>query len=488
MDTVNDQTCYYTRPLFSDAKPLVLTSSIPMTGTERRAVSGLAGIFALRMLGLFLLLPVLAVYARELPGSTPLLVGLAVGAYGLSQALLQIPFGWWSDRLGRKRVITIGLLIFALGSVVAALGDHVVTVILGRFLQGAGAIAAAVLALTADLTREENRHKAMAVLGVAIGAVFMVSLAAGPALARVVGIKGLFWITAALAPVAIAVLWRFVPTPSRTVPHRDVQTTAGHIRGVLKDPHLRRLDIGIFVLHAVLTALFVSVPVELADGLGIAVTEHWQIYLWVLACSLPVMIPLILLAGRRDRVFMVTPLAVVLLLSAQVLLLFQSGYWGLVVALWLFFCGFNTLEALLPSLVSRLAPAAGKGTAMGVYNTWEFLGVFVGGAAGGWVFGAHGLAGVALMCAAGLAAWLLVLLTGPAPVLRDSRLLRIAGGTAAEARRLSEELARIPGVLEATVVAGEGVAYVKVDSEQLDEDRLARYGASFQLEQFHPSG
>jgi len=448
-----------------------------MSGAEKRAVSGLAGIFALRMFGLFLLLPVLAVYARELPGATPFLVGLAVGAYGLSQSLLQIPFGWWSDRLGRKRVITIGLLIFALGSVVAASGEHVVTVILGRFLQGAGAIAAAVLALTADLTREENRHKAMAVLGMSIGAVFMVSLAAGPVLIRFAGLQGVFWVTALLALAAIVVLWRYVPTPARSVPHRDVQATAGQIRRVLADPHLRRLDFGIFMLHAVLTALFVSVPVVLAERLGVDVTEHWRIYLLVLLCSLPVMLPLIVLAGRRSRVFMVSRVSVGLLLAAQLLLLLEPGYWVVVGALWLFFCGFNTLEALLPSLVSRVAPAAGKGAAIGVYNTGEFLGAFVGGAAGGWVYGAYGLGGIAVTCVAGLGVWMVVLLTGSPPTLYDSRLLRIGSGTATGAPNLAEELSRIPGVLEATVVAEEGVAYVKIDREHLDEDQLARYGA-----------
>lgn len=448
-----------------------------MTGAERRAVAGLAGIFGLRMFGLFLLLPVLAVYAQGLPGSTPLLVGLTVGIYGLSQALLQIPFGWWSDRLGRKRVIAAGLLIFAIGSVVAAQGDHIVTVMLGRFLQGAGAISAAVLALTADLTREENRHKAMAVLGMMIGAVFMLSLAAGPALERVVGVPGLFWITAVLAPLAVVVLWRFVPAPTRSVMHHDVETTPEYFRRVLADPHLLRLDFGIFMLHAVLTAMFVVVPVVLSEGQGVDVGEHWKIYLSVLAGSLPVMIPLILLAGRGARVFNVAPVAVGLLLAAQVALLSGPGYWGLVVALWLFFCGFNTLEALLPSLVSRIAPAAGKGTAIGVYNTWEFMGVFVGGAAAGWVHGTYGLAGVAIMCGGGLVLWLVVLLTGSTPALFESRLLRIPGVTAGAAPGLSEELIRVPGVLEATVVAEEGVAYVKIDSSRLDEDRLASYGA-----------
>lgn len=447
-----------------------------MTGAERRAVAGLAGIFGLRMFGLFLLLPVLAIHARDLPGSTPLLVGVTMGAYGLSQALLQIPFGWWSDRLGRKRVIAAGLLVFALGSVVAALGDHIATVMLGRFLQGAGAISAAVLALTADLTREENRYKAMAVLGVVIGAVFMISLVAAPALERLIGVKGLFWITAVLAPAAVLVLWRLVPSPARSVTHRDVETVPEYLRRVLSDPHLLRLDFGIFILHGVLVAMFVTVPIALTEGQGIELGEHWKIYLPVLACSLPVMIPLILVAGRGSRVFRVAPFAVALLLAAQLVLLLDSGYWGLVVALWLFFCGFNTLEALLPSLVSRLAPAAGKGTAIGVYNTWQFLGVFVGGAAGGWVHGAYGAGGVAGMCAVGLILWLVVQLGGATPALAESRLLRISGVTPGGAQGLSRQLTRVPGVLEATVVAEEGVAYVKIDSGRLDEDRLAGYG------------
>lgn len=447
-----------------------------MNGAERRAVAGLAGIFGLRMFGLFLLLPVLAIHARDLPGSTPLLVGITMGAYGLSQALLQIPFGWWSDRLGRKPVIAAGLLVFALGSVVAALGDHIATVILGRFLQGAGAISAAVLALTADLTREENRHKAMAVLGMVIGAVFMVSLAAAPALERMIGVKGLFWITALLAPLAVLVLWRFVPSPARSVTHRDVETVPAYLRRVLGDPHLLRLDFGIFVLHAVLMAMFVTVPVALSEGQGIDVGDHWRIYLPVLAGSLPVMIPLILAAGRGTRVFRVAPAAVGLVLAAQAVIMWDSGYWGLVAALWLFFCGFNTLEALLPSLVSRVAPAAGKGTAIGVYNTWQFMGVFVGGAAGGWIHGWYGPEAVAGMCAAGLVLWLLVLLTGPAPALFESRLLRIPELTSGRARGLSLELAGVPGVLDATVVAEEGVAYVKIDGSRLDEERLARYG------------
>jgi MFS family permease len=228
-----------------------------------------------------------------------------------------------------------------------------------------------------------------------------------------------------------------------------------------------------------MTAMFVSVPVVLADRLDIPVTDHWKIYLSVLAGSLPVMIPLIMLAGRGGRVFTVMPAAVGLLIAAQGVLLYKSGFWAVVAALWLFFCGFNTLEALLPSMVSRVAPAAGKGAAIGVYNTWEFLGVFVGGAAGGWVNGVYGLYGVALMCAAVLVGWLLILLSGSAPALHDSRMLRIdGGGTAAEASRLSEELSRIPGVLEATVVAEEGVAYVKVDRGRLDEEQLSRYGAA----------
>jgi len=447
-----------------------------MTGAEKRGVAGLAGIFALRMFGLFLLLPVLAIHAGDLPGSTPLLVGIAVGAYGLSQACLQIPFGWWSDRIGRKQVITIGLAIFALGSVLAAAGEHIATVILGRFLQGAGAISSVVLALTADLTREENRHKAMALIGVSIGVIFMISLAAGPALTRLAGVPGLFWITAALAPLAMLVLWRVVPTPARSVVHRDVETTPDYLKRILRDPHLLRLDAGIFVVHAVLMAWFVAVPQVLVRDVGIEVAAHWRIYILVLLGSVPVMAPLIILAGRGARAYLVMPLAGALMLAAQAALALDPGYWTLVAALWVFFCGFNTLEALLPSLVSRLAPAAGKGTAIGVFNTFEFLGIFAGAAAGGWVYGALGLAGVAGLSAVVIAAWLALLYTGSPAVLFESRLLRVGRTTAARARELSEELSRVPGVLEATVVVEEGVAYLKIDNSKLDEARLGHFG------------
>ena len=228
-----------------------------MTRAERRAVSALAGIFGLRMFGLFLILPVASLYAGTLAGHTPLLIGLVLGAYGFTQALLQIPLGILSDRLGRKPVIVAGLLVFAVGSVVAALADHIVGVIVGRALQGAGAIAAAVLALTADLTREEQRTKAMGMIGVTLGLAFMLALIIGPILAGTVGVPAMFWFTGALAIAAIAVLWWGVPDPARAAPHRDVLTAPAQIDGVLRDAQLRRLDLGIFVLHMGLTAMFV---------------------------------------------------------------------------------------------------------------------------------------------------------------------------------------------------------------------------------------
>ncbi|MDH3638733.1 MAG: MFS transporter, partial [Gammaproteobacteria bacterium] len=321
-----------------------------MTKAEMRAVSVLAGIFGLRMFGLFLVLPVLALYADRLAGATPMLIGLALGAYGLTQAVLQIPYGLVSDRLGRKPVIVFGLLVFALGSVVAAAAHTVEWMIAGRALQGAGAIAAVVLALTADLTREEQRPKAMALIGMSIGLAFLLALMAGPLLAGWVGVPGLFWFTAGLALAAIVLLLGFAPTPVQAR-HHDVQTAPPQILNILKHPHLFRLNCGVFFLHLVLTSMFVAVPVALTREVGFAVDSHWQIYVPVLLLSVATMLPLLFLASRKSWMPRVFIGSVAILLAGEVLLVFGfRSFPGLVVALWVFFWGFNTLEALLPSL------------------------------------------------------------------------------------------------------------------------------------------
>jgi predicted MFS family arabinose efflux permease len=443
-----------------------------MTAAERRAVFGLAGVYGFRMLGLFLILPVFALFAETLPGATPLLTGLAVGIYGLTQAALQIPFGLLSDRIGRKPVILGGLLLFALGSAIAASAEDIWLVVLGRAIQGSGAIAAAVMALAADLTREENRTKAMATIGMTIGASFMLAMLAGPLLGRLIGVSGIFWLTAVLALLGLAMIALVVPTPTHSQVHRDAETVPAMFRRVLRDPDLLRLDFGIFALHLILTALFLAVPLVLRD-LGLEPVRHASLYLPVMLGSIAAMVPFVILAERRGLMKQVFLGAVAGLLVAQLSLgLFADQFWGFVAALALFFTGFNLLEATLPSLVSKVAPVDAKGTAMGVYSTSQFAGAFVGGVFGGWVHQHFGLAAVFAAGGAVAAVWLLVAGGMRKPGRYASRLVNLGTLGRAGAGDLADRLRRVPGVVEAVVVADEGVAYLKVDRDQLDDRAL----------------
>jgi len=443
-----------------------------MTPSERRATFGLAGVYGFRMLGLFLILPVFALFAEKLPGATPFLTGLAVGIYGLTQAVLQIPFGLLSDRIGRKPVIFGGLLLFALGSIIAASAQDVWMVIFGRAVQGSGAIAAAVMALAADLTREENRTKAMATIGMTIGASFMLAMMAGPVLGRLIGVSGIFWLTAVLALLGIALVALVVPTPARSSVHRDAETVPAMFDRVLRNPELLRLDFGIFSLHLILTALFLAVPVVLRD-LGLEPLQHSWLYLPVMLGSIAAMVPFIILAERRGLMKQVFLGAVGALALAQFALgLYAQQFWGFVAALALFFTAFNLLEATLPSLVSKVAPVDAKGTAMGVYSTSQFGGAFVGGVLGGWIHQQFGLAAVFQAGAVIGVIWLLLASGMRKPGRYASRLVNCGPMQRDVAGALAERLRGVPGVVEAVVVAEEGVAYLKVNRDQLDEAEL----------------
>lgn len=430
-----------------------------MSRLERRSVGLLAAIYGLRIAGLFLLLPVLAVYAQALPGATPLAIGLAVGIYGLTQALLQVPFGWLSDRWGRKPVITLGLLVFAAGSVVAALSHSIAGVILGRAIQGAGAVPAAVMALASDLTREQQRLKAMAVIGMTIGAAFVLSMALGPVLQNFLGVPGIFYLIACLAAGAIGVLWLGVPTPVQ-----GRRAASANSWQVLKNRQLLGLDVGVFILHLVLTALFVVLPPALVQHAGLPLGEHWKLYVPVLLLSLAGTVPMILLTQRRGRVLRVLAGAVAVLAVAQGVLLAGHARSLAVVAvgLWLFFAAFNLLEALLPALISRLAPAQAKGAVIGVYSTAQFLGAFAGGAFGGWANGALGAGGVFGLCMAALALWFFLSLSLPEPKLMVTHVLALQGLKMAP-QDLARKLLALPGVAEAVIIPEEGLAYLKVD-------------------------
>lgn len=384
-----------------------------MSVRERRVGATLAAIFGLRMLGLFLILPVFAVYAETLPGGSDLsLVGFALGAYGLTQAILQIPFGAASDRFGRKPVIVFGLLLFALGSAVAALAPNIQVMIAGRVLQGAGAISAAVTALAADLTRERHRTKVMAMIGASIGLVFAGSLVLAPALYAVIGMGGIFWLTAILAVGAIGLLLTVVPAAP------PVPRATGSFFRVLSDGQLMRLNLGVFALHLMQTAMWVLIPASLVrDALPLA--EHWKIYLPAVLMSFVFMVPAVILAEKRGRMKAVFNGAIGLLLLVQLgLYAFGEGIWPLSILLTLFFVAFNILEATQPSWISRVAPASSKGTALGIYNTLQSIGLFLGGALGGWIAKHHGPGAVNLFCAALAVGWLLLAAGMQAPAER----------------------------------------------------------------------
>jgi MFS family permease len=443
-----------------------------MTGSERRAAVGLAAIFALRMLGLFLLLPVFALHAKELAGATPLLIGFAVGAYGLTQALLQIPFGMLSDRVGRKPVIFAGLILFAVGGLIAARAGSIHGVILGRILQGSGAIAAAVTALAADLTREEVRTRAMAGIGVSIGLAFALALVLGPAIASGFGLSGVFWFTVILAIAGVLILALVVPTPVRSGMHRDVETVAGQLLGVLRNGDLLRLDLGIFTLHLVMISLFLVLPLNLKAA-GLAPAHHWWLYLPVLALSVVAMVPFIMLAegkGKMKGVF----LSAIAMLAASVggLTLFHQGLAAIALLLLPFFTAVNLLEATLPSLVAKLAPAGAKGTAMGAFSTSQFTGAFLGGLLGGWVHQRLGEEAVLLFGTGAALLWLLVARTMRPPRRVTTQVIRVAGLASGDPAALQRRLLEVPGVEEAAVVPEEGLAYLKVDQHRLDAARL----------------
>jgi predicted MFS family arabinose efflux permease len=435
-------------------------STESLAGSERRAALSLACIFALRMLGLFMIYPVFAPWARHLPDATAVTIGLTLGVYGLTQALLQIPFGFLSDRIGRKRVIAAGLVLFAIGSVIAALSPSIYGIMLGRVLQGAGAVGSTLLALAADLTREEHRTKAMAVIGMTIGLAFGIAVVLGPVLNSWIGVRGIFWLTAALAGLGIVVLYVLVPRPAAPTIHRDAEPVPELFRRVLANRDLQRLDLSIFCQHTILTASFLTIPFLLTHA-GVALHHQWWVYLPVLVASIVLLVPLVILAehGRMKPVFLGS---IGLLAVGQVLFPWGQAHLGLMMlGLLAFFTAFNVLESILPSLVSRLAPADAKGTAMGVYSSSQFLGIFVGGALGGWIGSRWGVDGVVAFCVALAVLWGSFAWSMRPPAQVSSRVLRVSVHDESEARRLEDRLRQVPGVLDAVVVCAEGMAYVR---------------------------
>jgi len=440
-----------------------------MSPLELRAGASLAGVYGLRMLGLFVILPVFVVHAAGLRGGDDLsLVGVALGAYGLAQGILQIPFGMASDRWGRKPALYVGLAVFAAGSFLGIAAHDIWTAIAARTLQGAGAISSVAMALAADLTREEHRTKIMAMIGSTIGLMFALSLVGAPVLYRWIGMEGLFALTGALSLVAMWVVRTQVPEPPARA---SAAPRAPGVAARLLEPDLLRLNAGIFILHILLYAMFVVVPTVLVQD-GLALAQHWKLYLPVVLASFVAMVPAILYADRRNGAKPVLLASVGLLLAVEVALMsVQRSVTAIALLMFGFFVAFNVLEAMLPSLVSRVAPAQGRGAAIGVYNTTQTLGVFFGGVVGGWVAAHHGASGVFATCAVLAVVWL-ALAAGMRPVRREvnevsSLTLSIASGVNPDGLR--EALASVRGVRQVEVLVHERIARIQVVPGQWDE-------------------
>ena len=440
---------------------------------EIRATLSLSSLFALRMLGLFIILPVFAVHARThlAGGESQVLIGIALGAYGLTQGALQIPYGMASDRYGRKRTIIVGLVLFALGSFIAAAASHIWLIILGRVIQGTGAISAPVVAFAADLTREQHRTKAMALIGASIGLMFALSLVAAPALYQFVGMGGIFLATGLLSLAGIWVTLKIVPPePEQMDLSRRVESAK--LGDVLRNPDMLRLNLGIFCLHMVQMAMFVVVPVSLVRA-GLPLPGHWKVYLPVVLLSFALMIPPIIMAERRGRMKLMFVSAVALMLAVQVgFAFFGEGIVPTAALLLLFFVAFNVLEASLPSLVSRVAPSGARGTAIGVYNTTQSLGLFVGGFAGGVLSQVWGNSAVFVFGAAFIALWLFVAFGMRAPGDITTRRFALGVRENLDELRLEdlrERLVRLKGIRDVVFMPEEGAALVTFFAERWDE-------------------
>ncbi len=436
-----------------------------MNNLERRSTFALSSIFALRMLGLFMIIPVFSVTGQTYQHATPALIGLAVGVYGLSQAILQIPFSLWADRYHRKTLIVIGLLLFALGGAVAAMSESIYGVIVGRAIAGAGAVSAVVMALLSDVTREEQRSKAMAIMGMSIGLSFTVAFSLGPWLTSVVGISGLFWVTCIFGVLAIFTLFL---VPKTTRHHRNFQQGyMSQLKQVLKMQDLNRLHFSIFALHLLLTAMFIYLPSQLITFAGIPLSKHGMVYLPLLVASLFVAFPSIILAEkyRKMRGIFITAIAAVVM-GLAILSFGEYSKYILLVGLALFFIAFNVMEALLPSWLSKSAPIQSKATAMGVNASAQFLGAFVGGTVGGQLLMLNNTGlGWGILTVIALV-WLLISFGLKQPRYLSSIVLALPEHISTS--EWTEKLLAFRGVEEVVVMAEQNVAYIKLDKQEID--------------------
>ncbi len=448
-----------------------------MSPVEKRAAFSVAGIFSTRMLGLFMIFPVFALFAEaEFDQITGLQIGIAIGIYGLTQAALQIPYGMLSDKYGRKPLILLGMLVFMVGSIICALADSIEMMIIGRAIQGMGAVAAVLMAATADLVSEQFRLRAMSIVGMTIGLSFTLSLVAGPVLANWFGVRGIFWATALLAVVGMLLVKFAMPDIKQQSFQREAEADPSQFSEILKHPQLLRLDFGVFVLHAMLTAMFVVLPLALRDSAGLTSTEHWEIYLPVMLLSFILMVPFIIQAeskGRMKQVF-VGAIATITLMQLAFGLIEQS-FWTLFIFLLIFFTAFNLLEASLPSLVVKQSPADKKGTASGVYSTSQFIGAAMGGFLGGYFYQHYGYNGVFMFTAVIGSLWLIAAATMEKPLPLSIASVPIYDIRPEEVEDVEQQLLAYDGVYEVVVIAEEQRAYFKIDRKQVNEVTLIDY-------------
>lgn len=443
-----------------------------LTNLETRSLVGLAFLYATRMLGLFMVLPVLGLYASDYSGGSAITVGICLGIYGLTQGVLQIPFGIASDRFGRKQLIALGMVVFAVGSVIAALSESMYGVIMGRALQGSGAVASVIMALLSDLTREENRTRAMAAVGGSIGLSFAVAMVLGPLVASRWGMPSIFWLTALLAGLGVLVLLLVIPNPAVNNTGHDVIPLPAMLSRVLHDGELQRLNLGIFVLHFAQMATWVSVPLLLEQNMNFAREDHWYLYVVTMGGGFLLMVPFIWWGETRRRMKPVFVAAIGILVLAEAMMARADQNLTLMVAgLLVFFMAFNLLEASLPSLVSKMSPAGIKGTAMGVYSTSQFLGAFGGGVLGGLVAHTFGLFAVFWLALVAALLWFLVALAMKPPRYLRSLTLKHEGDSYIEAKAL---IGVVSGVEDVVHLPGHNVTYIKVDDENLDSAHLKR--------------
>lgn len=456
----------------------MITVKESMSPIERRATFSIAAIFSTRMLGLFMIFPVFVLFAQEeFANVTGTQIGIAMGIYGLTQALLQIPYGVLSDKYGRKPLVIIGMLVFMFGSIVCAMADSIELMIVGRTIQGMGAVAAVLMATVADLVEEKFRLRAMAVVGITIGLSFTASLALGPFLSSLFGVRGIFWITALIALAGVLLVIYAVPEIKNQSFQREAQADSSQFAEVLKNTELLRLDIGVFILHAMLTAMFIAVPLMMRDEAGLDVLHHWHIYLPVMLLSFLLMVPFIIMAeskGKMKQIFVGAILTISLMQFAFVLL--PHGYWWLAIVLLVFFTAFNLLEASLPSLVVKTSPADKKGTASGVYSSSQFMGAAVGGLVGGISYQYYGIEGVFYFTGIIGLIWFIVAsyMENPLPLSIATVALNSAM-TTQEIASLTKKMLEDDGIHEVVFKLEESRVFFKIDRQFINEVGLAEY-------------